>query len=81
MRYFPHMPSSREPNLAAFVDGLHRQARYTFTRDHAATAVTASPETLTKALQRFQAAGRIHRIRKGFYTIVPLERNGSVTWW
>ena len=72
MRYFPHMRSG-EPTLADFVDGLQRQARYTFTRDQVAAAVSASPETLTKALQRFQAAGRIHRIRKGFYTIVPLE--------
>ena len=60
-------------SLAAFVDGLQRQARYSFTRDHAAAQVTASPSALTKALQRLQSAGRVHRIRKGFYTIVPLE--------
>jgi predicted transcriptional regulator of viral defense system len=59
--------------LSAFVDGLQRQARYTFTRSQVAAAVPASPDTLTKALQRCQAAGRIHRIRRGFYTIVPLE--------
>ena len=64
---------SKESSLATFVDGLQRQARYNFTRDDAASAVSTSPETLTKALQRLQAADRIHRIRKGFYTIVPLE--------
>jgi len=55
------------------VDGLQRQARYSFTREQAAATVTASTETLTKALQRLRAAGRIHRVRKCFYTIVPLE--------
>jgi predicted transcriptional regulator of viral defense system len=64
---------SRDSNLAAFVDALQRQARYSFSRDEAAAAVTVSPATLTKGLQRLQNAGRIHRIRKGFYTIVPLE--------
>ena len=64
---------SRDSNLAAFVDALQRQARYSFTRAEAAAAVNAAPATLTKGLQRLQNAGRIHRIRKGFYTIVPLE--------
>lgn len=59
--------------LATFVDALQRQARYSFTRAEAAAAVAVAPATLTKGLQRLQNSGRIHRIRKGFYTIVPLE--------
>lgn len=65
--------SSRESSLTAFVDRLQRQAQYSFTRNQAAATLSASPETLTKALQRLQDAGRIHRVRKGFFTIVPLE--------
>ncbi len=64
---------SKDSNLAQFVDALQRQARYSFTRAEAAAAVTVAPATLTKGLQRLQNAGRIRRIRKGFYTIVPLE--------
>lgn len=70
---FTAIMSSRESSLSAFVDRLQRQAQYSFTRNQAATTLSASPETLTKALQRLQAAGRIHRVRKGFFTIVPLE--------
>ena len=65
--------------MASFVDGLQRQSRYSFTRDQAAATVSASPKPLTKALQRLQAAGRIHRVRKGFHTIVPLEHADAVT--
>ena len=60
-------------NLTVFVDTLQRKARYSFTRDEAAAAIAIAPATLTKGLQRLQHAGRLHRIRKGFYTIVPLE--------
>ena len=63
----------KDSNLATFVNALQRKARYSFTRAEAAAAVTVSSATLTKGLQRLQNAGRIHRIRKGFYTIVPLE--------
>lgn len=65
--------ASGQFSVADFVDGLQRQARYSFTRRQAVAAVAASPETLTKGLQRLQTAGRIHRVRQGFYTIVPLE--------
>ncbi len=64
---------SKDSTLATFVDALQRQARYSFTRAEAAAAVPVAPATLTKGLQRLQNSGRIHRIRKGFYTIVPLE--------
>lgn len=64
---------ARDCNLSAFVDTLQRQARYSFTREEAGYAIDVEPATLTKGLQRLQNAGRIHRIRKGFYTIVPLE--------
>jgi len=48
--------SSKESSLAAFVDRLQRQAEYSFTRNQAVATLSASPETLTKALQRLQAA-------------------------
>jgi predicted transcriptional regulator of viral defense system len=63
----------RESSLATFIDGLQRQAHYSFTRAQAARATATPPKTVTKALQRLKAAGRIHRVRQGFYTIVPLE--------
>lgn len=55
------------------IDQLHRQARYTFTRRDIEQRLRMETATLTKALQRLRRSGRIRRVRRGFYVIVPLE--------
>ena len=59
--------------LAAFVDGLQAQGRYTFTRSEATGAQGRSEVALKAALQRLKRQGRIASPRRGFYVLVPLE--------
>lgn len=60
-------------SLSEWVDLQQSKGSYTFTRDLAEKVLNMKPQTLTKALQRLTSSGRIQQIRRGFYTIVPLE--------
>jgi predicted transcriptional regulator of viral defense system len=59
--------------VTQFVDHLQKRARYTFTREEAEAMLDLKRPALTKGLQRLQNSGRIVRIRRGFYVIVPVE--------
>jgi predicted transcriptional regulator of viral defense system len=60
-------------SVIEFVDQLQRRSRYTFTRRDIELRLRLEVATLTKALQRLQRTGRIQRVRRGFYVIVPME--------
>ncbi|MBM4164094.1 MAG: hypothetical protein FJ222_06605 [Lentisphaerae bacterium] len=64
---------STDASLNDWVDGLEKSGRYCFTLDEARQALPKKAETLEKALHRLHAKGRIHRVRKGFYVLVPLQ--------
>jgi len=64
---------ARSQSLSGWVNELQRVGRYTFTREEAERALSLEVRALDKALQRSCGQGRTHRLRKGFYTIVPLE--------
>lgn len=59
--------------VSQFVDHLQKRARYTFTREEAEAMLDLKRPALTKALQRLHKGGRIVRIRRGFYVIIPVE--------
>ncbi|MBR9974207.1 MAG: type IV toxin-antitoxin system AbiEi family antitoxin domain-containing protein, partial [Bacteroidetes bacterium] len=59
--------------ITEFVDDLQKRAKYTFTREEAERSLSSNRAALTKGLQRLQLAGRVQKIRRGFYVIVPLE--------
>lgn len=62
-----------DPSLSDWVDGLEKSGRYSFTLDQARQGLSKKVETLEKALHRLHVKGRIHRVRKGFYVLVPLQ--------
>ena len=64
-------------SVAEYIDGLQRQARYTFTRANVESILQLKKDTLTKGLQRLAKAKRIHQVRRGFYVIVPIEYTSS----
>ncbi|MCB2206492.1 type IV toxin-antitoxin system AbiEi family antitoxin [bacterium] len=65
--------------ITEFVDQLQQRARYSFTREEAERSIETNRAALTKGLQRLQHAGRIQKIRRGFYVIVPIEyRTGGM---
>jgi predicted transcriptional regulator of viral defense system len=64
---------STDASLNDWVDGLEKSGRYCFTLDEVRQALPKKAETLEKALHRLNAKGRIHRVRKGFYVLVPLQ--------
>jgi predicted transcriptional regulator of viral defense system len=72
-------------SLANWIDGRQQQGQYTFTRDKVKERQEVNDQTLTKSLQRLTKAGRIQQIRRGFYTIIPMEyRRGNglpATWY
>jgi predicted transcriptional regulator of viral defense system len=61
-----------DPSLSDWVDGLEKSGRYSFTLKDARQALPQKAETLEKAFYRLHAKRRIHRVRKGFYVLVPL---------
>lgn len=65
--------------LSSWVNELQRSGSYTFTLEKARQALDLEPGTLQKALQRSHVQGRILRLRKKFYTIVPLEYQSAGT--
>jgi AbiEi antitoxin C-terminal domain len=61
--------------LEAFVDGVQRGGRYTFTTPEAARGTRLTAVGLGAALRRLEARGRIARPlpRRGFHVVVPHE--------
>jgi predicted transcriptional regulator of viral defense system len=59
--------------LAAFVDDLQANGRYTFARDEAINALNASGPALKRAVMRLVDKKRLSVPRRGFYVIVPTE--------
>lgn len=72
-------------SLAKWVDDLQHLGRYSFTRERVKRTLDQQDQTLTKSLQRLTSSGRIQQIRRGFYTIIPMEyRRGNglpATWY
>lgn len=60
-------------SLAAFVDELQTQGRYTFTRAEVADTERFSDVALDAALMRLRRRVRVVSPRRGFYVLVPLE--------
>ena len=63
----------RNLDLAAHVDSLQAEGRYTFDRREALSALNVSPAALKKAARRLAGKHRIASPRRGFFVIVPLE--------
>ncbi len=64
---------NEDSSLNDWVDCLEKSGRYSFTLVQARQALSKKAETLEKALHRLHVKGRIHRVRKGFYVLVPLQ--------
>lgn len=59
--------------LSDWVDELEQSGRFSFTLEQARGALKQGPAALAKSLQRLNRQKRIHRIRNGFYAVVPLQ--------
>jgi predicted transcriptional regulator of viral defense system len=64
---------NKPKSLNDLVNRLQSNGSYSFTREQAHKELTLGEGSLEKALQRLCAQGRIRRLRKKFYVIVPLE--------
>ncbi len=64
-------------SLSDYVRELQSRAVYTFTRKDALSKLGMRERTLTTALHRLQKSKKIHKIRRGFYVIVPLEYSAT----
>ncbi len=56
-----------------FVNELHAEGRYTFTKDEIAGVYQGNKDALKLALRRVVKKGRIALIRRGFYVVIPYE--------
>ena len=56
-----------------WVDGRQAHGQYTFLRQDVLEGTGLSPEAVKKALQRLSRRGRVLKVKKYFYVIVPLE--------
>jgi len=65
--------NTKATSLRRWVDDLERSGRYTLSRAEAERVLGLRGATLDKALQRAASQGRIVRLRRGFFVIVPLE--------
>lgn len=63
--------------LEGWVDSLQSLGRYSFLRSEALTENGPSAEAVNKALQRLERRGRLAKIKKYFYVIIPLEYSKS----
>jgi len=71
--YSQHIMKRRPMSLSNWVDEIQRVGRYTFTRKEATRELNLCTNALDKSLQRATCQGRILRLRREFYVIVPLE--------
>lgn len=68
---------ARHRTLAAFVDALQAEGRYTFDRAEACIALRTSRPMLKKAVMRLALKRRLVVPRRGFYVVVPVEYRSS----
>ena len=59
------------------MDGLERVGRYAFPLEDVRQALALNATTLEKALQRLCGKGRLVRVRRGFYALVPLAYSAA----
>ena len=71
--YSQHIMKTRAVSLNSWVDEIQRVGRYTFTRKEVTGELNLCTDALDKSLQRATSQGRILRLRREFYVIVPLE--------
>jgi len=55
------------------IDDLQQRGLYAFSRSDLLRSLSASPAAVAKALSRLEAKGRVKRIRKDFYLVIPVE--------
>jgi len=67
------MGDPKKNRVSVFVDDLQARGGYTFTRVEIARVWESSDVALEAALRRLKQRGRIAKLRRGFYVIVPLE--------
>ncbi len=70
---------NKRNSLNDWVNELQRTGAYAFTLEKALKELDLEAGTLQKALQRLHTHGRILRLRKKFYVIVPLEYQSAGT--
>lgn len=63
--------------LERWVESRQSQGRYTFLRNEAQKENGPSADAVNKALQRLKRRGRLAKIKKYFYVIIPLEYSES----
>ncbi len=71
--YYQHIMRRKAISLSRWVDDLEQRGRYTLDYEEAERTLGLHGATLHKALQRATSQGRVLRLRRGFYVIVPLE--------
>lgn len=59
--------------VSDLLDDFQRRGLYSFERSKVEPSLSASPAAIGKALSRLAAKGRVKRLRKGFYAIIPVE--------
>jgi predicted transcriptional regulator of viral defense system len=64
---------SDDTRVSDLVDTYQRQGLYGFDRSKVEESLPGSPGAVRKSLERLAAKGRVKRIRKGFFAIVPVE--------
>lgn len=62
-----------DKRVADLIDDYQRQGLYGFERAKLETSQASSSAAVGKALARLAEKGRVKRLRKGFYAIVPIE--------
>ena len=60
-------------NLKFYIDKLQSKGIYSFSKEEAEKNLNLTKETLKRTLLRYCIKGRITKIRKGFYIIIPIE--------
>ena len=65
--------ASEDKRVADLIDDYQRQGLYGFERAKLETSLPSSSAAVGKALARLAEKGRVKRLRKGFYAIVPIE--------
>jgi len=64
---------SDDKRVSDCIDDLQGRGLYGFEASSLLRSLSASPAAVTKALNRLTAKGRVKRIRKDFYVIIPVE--------
>lgn len=73
---------SEDKKLSDLLNDFQRKGRYSFERSQVGEVLSISPASLSKSLARLAEKGRIKRLRKSFYVIIPIEftKQGLPPW-